>query len=178
MAAQVAAMLLIDDFENNDGLSRLGTSWRLVTDRVMGGISVGRMSLKEIDGRRALCMKGDLSLENNGGFVQVILDLNPAGHFNAESYTGIHVVVRGNGESYNLHLKTADIRFPWQSYRSAFQAGPDWREIRLPFKGFESYRIDRPLDTGQLTRLGLVAIGRAFTADLCVAQVGLYQDRL
>ncbi len=55
-------MLLIDDFENNDGLSRLGTPWRLVTDRVMGGVSAGWMSLKEIDGRRALCMNGDLSL--------------------------------------------------------------------------------------------------------------------
>lgn len=177
MIAQVTAMLLIDDFENIDGLSRLGTSWRLVTDRVMGGVSTGRMLLKEIYGRRALCMSGDLSLENNGGFIQVILDLNPAGYFNAESYTGIHVVVRGNGESYNLHLKTADIRFPWQSYRSTFQAYPDWREIHLPFQGFESYRVESPLDTGQLTRLGLVAIGRAFTADLCVAQVGLYQDR-
>ena len=170
-------MLLIDDFENDDGLSQLGTPWRLVTDRVMGGVSTGRMSLTKIGGRRALCMKGDLSLKNNGGFVQTILDLGTTRYFNASSYTGIHVVVRGNCESYNLHLKTADICFPWQSYRSTFLAGPDWREIHLPFLGFESYRTDSPLDTGQLTRLGLVAIGRAFTAHICVSQVDFYQDR-
>jgi hypothetical protein len=176
LGVQAADMLLIDDFQDNGGLTRLGTPWRLVTDRVMGGVSAGRMSREEIDGRRALCMRGDVSLDNNGGFIQLNLDLNPLGYLDASRYTGIQVVVRGNGASYNLHLKTADVRLPWQSYRSSFQTGPEWREIRLPFQSFEPHRIGVPLDTVRLDRLGLVAIGRAFTAELCVAQVGLYRD--
>jgi hypothetical protein len=167
-------MLLIDDFTSEDGLSRLGTPWRLVTDRVMGGVSVGQMARKQTDGHHALCLQGEVSLENNGGFVQAALDLAPEGDLDAHGYTGIRLLVRGNGESYGLHLKSADIRLPWQSYRSAIPTGPDWQEIRLPFHRFAPHRIDVPLDTTRLRRLGLVAIGRAFTAELCVAEVGLY----
>ena len=172
-----ADTLLIDDFVDADGPSRLGTPWRLVTDGVMGGVSAGRLSFGQIDGRRALCMQGEVRLENNGGFVQAALDLAPAGDLDASAYTGVRILVRGNAESYNLHLKTAEVRLPWQSYRSTFEAGPEWREIRLPFGGFEPHRIGLPLDTEHLRSLGLVAIGRAFTAELCVAEVGLYRDR-
>jgi hypothetical protein len=177
MSAPAADGLLIDDFAQGEGPSRLGTHWRLVTDGVMGGLSTGRVSREEVDGRRALCLSGEVSLENNGGFVQVALDLDPAGYLDAGRYAGVRVVARGNGETYGLHLKTADVGFPWQSYRSSFEAGPEWREIRLPFQDFLPHRIGEPLDTRRLRRLGLVAIGRAFSADLCVAEVGLYRDR-
>jgi hypothetical protein len=177
VSTSAADTLLIDDFVDADGPSRLGTPWRLVTDGVMGGVSAGSLSLGQIDGRRALCLQGEVRLENNGGFVQAALDLAPGGDLDASAYTGVRLLVRGNAESYNLHLRTAEVRLPWQSYRSTFDAGPEWREIRLPFGGFEAHRIDLPLDTEHLRSLGLVAIGRAFTAELCVAEVGLYRDR-
>ncbi len=177
VSALAADTLLIDDFGTAGGPSRLGTPWRLVTDGVMGGVSAGALSRAEIDGRSALCLQGEVSLENNGGFVQAALDLAPEGYLDASTYTGIRLVVRGNGESYNLHLKTADVRLPWQSYRSIVPTGPRWREIRLPFGGFEPHRISVPLDTAGLRSLGLVAIGRAFAADFCVAEIGLYRDR-
>jgi hypothetical protein len=176
VSASAADTLLIDDFAVVGGPSRLGTPWRLVTDGVMGGVSAGGLSLAQIDGRRALCLRGEVRLENNGGFVQAALDLAPEGDLDASAYSGIRLLVRGNGEAYNLHLKTADLRLPWQSYRSSFQTGPEWREIRLPFGGFEPHRIGVPLNTGHLRSLGLVAIGRAFSAELCVAEIGLYRD--
>ena len=46
----------------------------------------------------------------------------------------------------------------------------------LPFDQFTGYRIGKKLDLKHLERIGLVAIGRAFTADLCFAQIGLYRD--
>jgi hypothetical protein len=177
VSTSAADALLIDDFAVADGPSRLGTPWRLVTDGVMGGVSAGGLSLGQIDGRRALCLRGEVRLENNGGFVQAALDLAPRGDLNARAYTGLRLLVRGNGETYNLHLKTADLLLPWQSYRSSFPTGPEWREIRLPFGGFEHHRTGVPLNTGRLRSLGLVAIGRAFAAELCVAEIGLYQDR-
>jgi hypothetical protein len=174
VSAPAADTLLIDDFAVAGEPSRLGTHWRLVTDGVMGGVSAGGLSLGQIDGRRALCLRGEVRLENNGGFVQAALNLASEGDLDASAYSGIRLLVRGNDESYNLHLKTADLRLPWQSYRSSFQTGPEWREIRLPFDGLEPHRIGVPLDTGHLRSLGLVAIGRAFAAELCVAEVGLY----
>jgi hypothetical protein len=164
---------LIDDFGTRE--SRLGTRWRLVTDQVMGGVSTGRMERRELDGRTELCMTGDVSLANNGGFVQVNLDLGPSERFDAGDYTGVRLVVRGNGEVYNLHLKTAATTMPWQSYRADFVADATWREVRLPFAAFTPHRLVPALDVTRLKRLGIVAIGRAMQAELCVDEVGFYR---
>jgi hypothetical protein len=87
---------------------------------------------------------------------------------------GIRLVVRGNGMSYNLHLKTVDVRRHWQSHRSSFSTGPEWREIQIPFSSFVPYRIEVPLDLRKLRPLGIVAIGSTMTADLCVSEIGFY----
>jgi hypothetical protein len=175
-AAPSGADMLIDDFSAADGHSRLGTSWRLVTDGVMGGRSDGRLERREVDGRPALCLSGTVSLANDGGFIQATLDLAPAGTLDAAGWSGIRLLVWGNGEDYNLHLKTTDIQRPWQSYRAGFRAPPRWTEVRLSFADFVPHRTDAPLDLRRLRRLGLVAIGRPFEAELCLAAIGLYRD--
>ncbi len=166
---------LIDDFGNTDGRSFLGTPWRLVTDQVMGGVSIAHMQYQTLDGRPALCMSGDVSLDNNGGFVQVNLDLAPGGQLDASAFTGVRLIVQGNGETYNVHLKTAATTMPWQSYRADFVAGDTWQEVRLPFTAFTPHRLVPALDTTRLKRLGLVAIGREMQAELCVAEIGFYR---
>jgi hypothetical protein len=166
---------LIDDFDDQT-TSRLGTDWRLVTDRVMGGVSDAMMTRRVIDGRKALCLTGTVSLENNGGFVQVNLDLSPSGLVDASAFDGVRVVVRGNGATYNVHLKTAATRLPWQSYRAELRAGAGWEAIRLPFHSFQPHRLVPALDPTRLKRIGIVAIGRAMTADICIAEIGFYRD--
>ena len=59
-------------------------------------------------------------------------------------------------------------------YRAGFIAAPEWREIRVPFDRFEPHRLAELLDLCRLRRIGLVAIGRAFHADLAVSAIGLY----
>lgn len=104
----------------------------------MGGVSQETMALTEIDGRRCLRLTGDVRLENNGGFIQMALDLAIEGQpLDASSCAGVLLVARGNGESYGVHLRTPDCLRPWQSYRAGFVAAPEWREIRLPFQRFE-----------------------------------------
>ena len=61
-----------------------------------------------------------------------------------------------------------------QSSRGSFRAGPEWREIKVPFSAFMPYRIDVPLDLHKLRRLGIVAIGSTMTAELCVAEISFY----
>ncbi len=87
---------------------------------------------------------------------------------------GLRLVVYGNGERYSVHLRTADVVRPWQSYRAHFEAPPDWREIRLPFAAFAPHRLETPLDLVSLRRIGVVAIGRPFFADLCLAEIAFY----
>jgi hypothetical protein len=149
--------------------------WRLVTDAVMGGVSRGSIAKETLEGREAIRMRGDVSTENNGGFVQIALDLAPeTGSFDAGGFTGLEMDVFGNNESYGAHLRTTDITRPQQSYRQSFVARPDWRTLRLPFVQFMPHRIDIPLDVRRLRRIGLVAIGREFAADLAIARLALY----
>ena len=167
--------MLIDDFARPDLVSRLGTSWRAVSDRVMGGVSEAGMTRAGFGGRHCLRLTGDVRLENNGGFIQAALDLAPADSvLDASGFEGLRMVASGNAERYGLHLRTPDCRRPWQSYRAEFEAGEDWRSLELPFSRFLPHRLTAPLDARRLRRLGLVAIGRAFHADLRVASVGFY----
>lgn len=168
-------LLIVDDRSSGDSRAQNGASWRLFTDGVMGGVSSGRLSFDPIEGRQCVHLQGLVRLENNGGFVQVALDLSQRDRALAGSYTGLLLDVIGNNESYNIHLRTGATRRPWQSYRATFQATRTWQTIRLPFTEFEPYRLDVPLDPGSIQRLGAVAIGRAFTADLCIGRLAFYR---
>jgi hypothetical protein len=168
------APLILDDRAGGALCASSGACWRLITDRVMGGVSAGDLEATTVDARPCLRLTGDVSLLNNGGFLQASLDLDLAGPLDARAYAGIELDVYGNGQAYNLHLRTADTRVVWQSYRAGFEATPAWQRLRLPFRQFQPYRIDLPLDLVRLKRLGLVAIGREMRADLCIARLALY----
>jgi hypothetical protein len=167
--------LVIDDRSSGTLQATSGTAWRVVTDGVMGGRSRATLAPDRVGGRPCLRLHGEVSLENNGGFVQAALDLAPAGTLDARAYRGIEVDVYGNGETYGLHLRTADTHIVWQAYRAEFHAAPAWQTVRLPFADFRPHRIERALNPGTLRRVGVVAIGRAMQADLCVGRVALYR---
>jgi hypothetical protein len=170
-----ASNLLLDDFRRDDLVSALGTRWRGFSDRVMGGVSRESVVPDEIDGRRCLRLTGAVRLDNDGGFIQMALDFAPDGAtLDASAYRGLSLEIRGNGESYGLHLRTADCVRPWQSYRAGFIAQPRWRAIKIPFRSFVPHRLTAPLDIRRLRRVGLVAIGRPFEADLAVSALALY----
>lgn len=150
-------------------------NWRLVTDAVMGGISRGSIAKEILEGRESTRMSGYVSIENNGGFIQIALDLGTeTGSFDASDFTGLEIDVLGNSESYAAHLRTTDVTRPQQSYRQSFVTPRAWQTLRLPFVQFMPHRIGIPLDLKRLRRLGLVAIGREFAVDLAVARLAFY----
>ncbi len=168
--------MVIDDFSNSSLTSQLGTKWRGVSDNVMGGISQASISHVVEDELSCLRLTGEVRLENNGGFIQAALDLTSDGsNFDATEFSGIRLIAKGNDERYSVHLRTADNYRPWQSYRAQFVARPEIQTIEIPFSEFEPYRIEMPLDMTKLQRIGLVAIGRQFQADLQICQLGFYK---
>lgn len=170
------AAQLIDDAAAPDLMAATGARWRVVTDRVMGGVSDARLLKATVAGRPAVHLTARVRLENNGGFAQMALDLAPDGApVDASGWQGLDVTLRGNGEAYNVHLRTADVRRPWQSYRHEVDTDGRWQTFRLPFADFRAHRIDAPLDPGRLTRIGIVAIGRAFAADVALADLRFYR---
>lgn len=166
---------VIDDLSRDPPISRIGTRWQLLTDQVMGGVSVGSLSREIVEGHPALRMRGDVSLANNGGFVQMALDLaQDGGSFDASDWLGLELEMLGNDQEYGVHLRTSDLARPWQSYRSSFLATPAWQTIKLPFADFAPHRTDIPLDLRRLRRLGVIAIGREFSADIAIGGVCFY----
>lgn len=152
--------------------SPLGTQWRLVSDGVMGGLSQGQLQATHYRGRDSLCLRGVVTTANNGGFIQIALDLPPG--LDASACHGMRLTVAGNNESYNLHLRTADLHRPWQAYRQSFTVTPEWQTLDLPFTALHAYRTQQTFRPECLIRVGLVAIGRDFNAELYLAAAVLY----
>jgi len=154
----------------------LSPEWDFIADTVMGGVSTGSVTATTIDNRAACRLTGQVSLDNNGGFVQMAFDLNSDDTpFDASHWTGIELDVHGNREIYEVRLRTSQLSKPWQSFRAAFQASRHWKTARLPFSDFAPHRHDLLFDPAQLRRIGVLAIGRAFQADVAVAALRLYR---
>jgi hypothetical protein len=170
----VSDNLVIDDLSREFPESAHGAIWRLFTDQVMGGVSRGRLRREEFQGRAAIRMQGDVSLENNGGFIQMALPLAEDGAFDASAWRGIAIDVAGAPGAYELRLRTTELARPWESYRHAIAVSPQWSTQRLRFADFTPHRTGVPLNLRKLRRLGLVAIGEAFTADLALGGIRFF----
>jgi hypothetical protein len=154
----------------------LTPDWRFVADTVMGGVSTGRLTRETVAGRAAHRLTGRVSLANNGGFVQMADDLAPRGAvLDAGAWTGIAFESFGNGETYEVRLRTDAITRPWQSFRAEFTAPPVWTTHHMPFSAFEAHRTEAAFDPARLRRVGILAIGREFDADIAVTGLHLYR---
>lgn len=169
-----SSVVLIDDFSDPSGRASNGARWSAFTDRVMGGVSDMRAEREQEGDVAFLRMTGTVSLANNGGFVQVALALGEgATPFDASTLRAIRLRVRGNGDRYYLHLRTADTRAPWQYYAASFPTTPEWTDVEVALSSFEPAALRVPLDRSRLVRIAVVAAKRAMQADLSVARVEL-----
>ncbi len=172
--ASAAGRLVLDDFADQS-TAQAGSRWRGFSDRVMGGRSDGRLVRTTLAGRPCLRLTGFVTREDNGGFLQMALDLAPWPEgFDASRYRGIEILVYGNDEHYNVHLRTADVRWYDQSYRATFHAAPEWRRLRLPWSAFKPHGLTAELDVQRLRRVGLLGWMREFEVDLALGEIALY----
>jgi hypothetical protein len=168
------ACFTIDTRSTGTTASTLGPAWRCFTDAVMGGVSSGGMTVEKVGGCPALCLRGQVRLDNNGGFVQMALELPaPPATSPGAAWRAIELEVCGNGHRYGLHLRTRGMAAPWQAWRASFEATPDWRTVHLPFDTFEPYRVGGTLEPATISRIGVVAIGARFEAEVCIARLAL-----
>mgnify|MGYP003639105709 FL=1 len=76
----------------------LHPDWTYVADSVMGGVSRGQASTEQVAGRKAMRLKGTVSTDNGGGFIQMAFDLEQ----DASGCTGLELDVCGNGDARSL----------------------------------------------------------------------------
>lgn len=154
---------------------QLSPDWEYVADTVMGGVSQGQARREEVAGRSAMRLTGQVSLENNGGFVQIAFDLDNGAPFDASDYDGIALEVFGNGARYDLRVRTSALSRPWQSFRADFLAPATWMRVVIPFADLEPHKIEAAFDPAELRRIGILAIGAEMEADIAVSAVYLHR---
>lgn len=151
--------------------------WRGFSDRVMGGVSEALFTRATVAGRECLRLSGRVTRDSGGGFIQMALDVGSAKTpFNASAYKGVELLVYGNNEDYNSHLRTADCSWYDQSYRATFRAEPRWQRVTIPWSGFTPHDVPVPLNPAGLQRIALLGWMRDFRADLALAELVLYDD--
>ncbi|MDV7144265.1 CIA30 family protein [Tropicimonas sp. TH_r6] len=147
-------------------------TWSYVADTVMGGVSKGQSDLGSENGRDFIRLTGEVSTENRGGFIQVRTMIESLG----QEDQGLVLKVRGNGERYFIHLRTRATRFPWQYYQAVFETEPVWREVSLPWSAFKpsGKLLPKRVSPETVRSIGLVAFGRDHSADVSLAEIGVY----
>ena len=67
---------VIDDMSDGFPFTSSGSTWQGITDKVMGGVSNGSLTRETVDDKIANVLRGKVSLQNNGGFIQMATDLS------------------------------------------------------------------------------------------------------
>lgn len=167
---------LLDDFNSN--VSVLNNPWEGFTDQVMGGISKMRVIRKSDNDGNYIQMSGEVSLENNGGFIQIRQSLASSFRsFNGASFDGIKIRARGEGTGYYIFLRTSSTILPWQYYSALITLREDWSDIYIPWTTFNKgdYGTIGRLNIKKLKSLAVVAYGKDFTANIDVSEIGFYR---
>ena len=151
MNTHAAADKILFDFQTVTNTA----AWQVVNDDVMGGVSTSSFRLTN----GVAVFRGEVSLENNGGFASV--RSLPARHDLAGCDTFV-IRVRGDGRRYKFTVRT-DRSFDSAIYQSVFATKKgEWEEHRLPVKGFVPTFRGRvlsgapPLDTAKVTSVGFL----------------------
>ena len=130
--------------------------WTDQNDRVMGGLSEGRVAIKA----GSLIFSGKLSFENNGGFASVMTNEKK---YNLAGATHIKLRIKGDGRTYRLRISTDALhRRSSIVYMANFptKAG-EWQELAIPMAAFKPSHhgdaLDGPLlDLSKIEEIGFL----------------------
>ena len=155
-------------FENFDNQKKV--KWKFITDQVMGGVSIGKYEFKEENKIKFLRMTGKVSLENNGGFIQVrreVIREKPM------PFKIISLNARGNNLDYYVHLRTIFTVLPWQYYQAKFKVSKNWKTFKLSLTNFKKSGVLLPnkINTNHIKSIALVAFGKEHEVELDVSQI-------
>jgi hypothetical protein len=169
--------LIIEDFSLDGSASPLRNQWQGFTDRVMGGRSDMQAGIIMEDGETFLRMRGLVTTENNGGFIQVRLAVDPSqlnADFNAYSGVRIRYRVRKPG-NYLIHLRTRHNLVPWSYYSAILSAGDGWQESNIPWNAFRARStLRRNFNPDDIRSFALVAAEDDFEAEIDLQVIALY----
>ena len=146
--------------------------WEFVSDNVMGGKSVGKLKINNDEGEMFYRLKGKVSTENNGGFIQFRSKIE----ISDTSLKGIKFKVRGNGEKYFVHVRTPFTFLPWQYYFYPFYTQKEWTEIKFLISDFKKSHKLQPSEflSTKIKSIAFVAFGQDYNAELDIKDLEFF----
>ena len=153
-----------------------GRYWQYISDQVMGGVSVGKVTLEQDGEMHYARLTGNVSTRNYGGVIQLRTGISFANsEKDGKNLQGVRLNVRGNGETYDIHIITNNRAYYGDYYSATFKADSDWKMIDLPFNTFERKRFNvSKLDAKDIRNFSITAYGRDFTSDVSVSTIEFY----
>ena len=153
-----------------------GKYWQYVSDRVMGGVSDGRVDLEKEGEMYYARLTGNVSTANNGGFIQLRAGVSfTNSEKDGKNLQGVRLKVKGNGETYYIHIRTNENWSPSDYYSATFKADSEWKMIDLPFNKFErKWSKNSTLDAKNIRSFGIVAYGKDYVSDVSVSTIEFY----
>lgn len=101
------------------------SNWTVIGDYVMGGVSNGKFYLSN---HGTGVFKGQVSLENNGGFSMVKYSF---GTKQVNDFTTVSIRLKGDGKRYQFRVKNNESDS--HSYVAYFNTSGDWETIEIMF---------------------------------------------
>ena len=135
---------------------KAGHQMNVVNDGVMGGLSQGIIEMTQND---SLLFKGNISLQNNGGFSSFRI----AGkQWDLSAWKGVEILVKGDGRAYGFRATTDETFLRSSvSFTADFKTVKDeWVKLQIPFSkmkaSWRGRKLDRNFDPAQIKGLGII----------------------
>ena len=161
--------MILDNLET-PGISSQGQNWSFFSDGVMGGLYEGKAIISKVNDINCYHMTGDVTTENNGGFIQIRRELKNIDLSRAKS---IRLYAKGNNEKYFIFLRTTGTILPWQYYSHEFTVNEEYNEFIMQIQDFKKSGslLAKQINPKKITSIGIVAYGRDHYAELYVKEL-------
>jgi len=143
-------------------------AWQGVTDQVLSNLAI-----RHADG--VFYMSGNVSTDNNGGFVRLSNRIN----INSNDFKGIKFKAKGNNETYEIHVTLKGLKIPpWSYFSQGFDVNDDWQEYEIFFKDLKrsSGFSAAPMKAKNIRDLSIAGFGRDFKVDLAIKDISLISN--
>ncbi|MEM6632602.1 MAG: CIA30 family protein [Bacteroidota bacterium] len=146
------------DFGGGQGIQ----SWYPVLDGVMGGLSKGKLTFEE----DRMVFKGEVSLENNGGFASI---KSPFGAMDLSKFKQVELRYKLTGHDFAFTFER-DRRFYMPNYKLILpnESPGDWQTVTLDLSNANTYRMGRQTgnkpsqaEWASIIRIGFMSYGKS-----------------
>jgi hypothetical protein len=144
-------------------------NWKFFTDQVMGGKSTGKIEFYS-QNKKYLRMSGNVTTENNGGFIQFRHKIRNKISNNIKF---LQIISRGNNKKYYIHLRTSGTLLPWQYYSKEFKVSNKWERITINLSDFKrsGFFLRKKIKPSTIKSLAVVAFGKNHDALIEVSEI-------